>query len=380
MKHVVVLGAGFAGLELSSRLSESLAGEVRVTLIDQNDGFTFGFSKLDILFGRADAAEVRIPYREVAKAGVEFRQERITSIDPAGRHVATDGGSYDADILVVALGADYDVAATPGFAEGGFEYYSIAGAERMRDEALPTFKGGTILFGVLGQPYKCPPAPFEGAFLLHDQLVERGIRDQTEIRVIAPMTAPVPVTPEVSQRFLDELAARDIEYVAQNRVVELDPSAKEAVLESGERLAYDLFVGIPIHRVPAVVAESGLAENGWVAVDRDTLETPFPDVYAVGDCVAIPMAKAGVFAENAAGVAADGIIARLRGETLGRRYEGQGNCYLEFGSGRVAKVEANFLGGPSPTATVVGPSADLAAEKAEFGSSRRKRWFGISPA
>jgi sulfide:quinone oxidoreductase len=247
-------------------------------------------------------------------------------------------------------------------------------------DALPEFDGGTILFGVLGQPYKCPPAPFEGAFLLHDQLVERGIRDQTEIRVIAPMTAPVPVTPEVSQRFLDELAARGIEYMAKNRVVELDPSGKQAVLENGERFPYDLFVGIPIHRVPAVVGESGLAENGWVAVDRDTLQTPFPDVYAVGDCVAIPMAKAGVFAENAAGVAADGIAARLRGETLARRYEGQGNCYLEFGSGRVAKVEANFLGGPSPTATVVGPSEDLAAEKAEFGSTRRKRWFGISPA
>jgi sulfide:quinone oxidoreductase len=377
VKHVVVLGAGFAGLELASRLSESLAGEVRVTLIDENDAFTFGFSKLDILFGRADAAEVRIPYRGLAKPGVEFRQERITAIDPSARHVTTDGGSYDADILVVALGAGYDIAATPGFAEGGFEYYSIAGAERMRDEALPRFTGGTVLFGVLGQPYKCPPAPFEGAFLLHDQLVERGIREQTEIRVVAPMAAPVPVTPEVSQRFLDELAARDIEYMAKNRVVELDVPSKEAVLESGERLPYDLFVGIPIHRVPPVVAESGLAENGWVAVDPDTLLTPFPDVYAVGDCVAIPMAKAGVFAENAAGVAADGIIARLRGEELGRRYEGEGNCYLEFGSGRVAKVEANFLGGPSPTATVVGPSEDLAAEKAEFGWSRRKRWFGV---
>ncbi len=377
MKHVVVLGAGFAGLELTSRLSESLAGEVRVTLIDRNDAFTFGFSKLDILFGRADAAEVRIPYRGLAKPGVEFRQERITAIDPSARHVTTDGGSYDADILVVALGAGYDIAATPGFAEGGFEYYSIAGAERMRDDALASFTGGTILFGVLGQPYKCPPAPFEGAFLLHDQLVERGIREQTEIRVIAPMAAPVPVTPEVSQRFLDELAARDIEYMAKNRVVELDVAGKEAVLESGERLPYDLFVGIPIHRVPAVVAESGLAANGWVAVDPDTLLTPFPDVYAVGDCVAIPMAKAGVFAENAADVAADGIIARLRGEELGRRYEGEGNCYLEFGSGRVAKVEANFLGGSSPRASVVGPSEDLAAEKAEFAWSRRKRWFGV---
>ena len=374
MKHVVVLGAGFGGLELASRLSDTVADQVRVTLIDQNDGFTFGFSKLDILFGHQNAAAVRVPYRDLAKPGVEFRQERITAIDPATRHVTTDQGSYDADILVVALGAEYDVAATPGFAEGGLEFYSIAGAERMRD-ALPEFAGGTILIGVLGQPYKCPPAPFEGAFLLHDQLVERGIREQTEMRIVAPMSAPVPVTPEVSQRFLDELAARGIEYLGQNRVVELDPAAREAVLESGERLPYDLFVGIPIHRVPPVVSESGLAESGWVAVDRDTLLTPFPDVYAVGDCVAIPMAKAGVFAENAAGVAADGIVARLRGDEPPRRYEGEGNCYIEFGGGRVAKVEANFLGGESPTATVVGPSAELAAEKQTFAPARRARWF-----
>ena len=378
MKHVVILGAGFGGLELASRLSDSVADEVRVTLIDQNDGFTFGFAKLGILFEGKDAAAVRIPYRDLAKPGVEFRQERITAIDPAARRVTTDQSSYDADILVVALGADYDLDATPGFAEGGLEYYSIAGAERMRD-ALPAFTGGTILIGVLGQPFKCPPAPFEGAFLLHDQLVERGIRDQTELRVIAPMAAPVPITPEVSQQFLDELTARGIEYIGQKRVVLLDPSTKQAVLESGERLSYDLFVGIPIHRVPDVVAESGLTENGWVAVDRDTLMTPFPDVYAVGDIVGIPMAKAGVFAENAAGVVADNIIARHRGETVERRYEGEGNCYLEFGGGRVAKVEANFLGGPSPTAEIVGPSVDLAAGKRSFAPTRRARWFGEAP-
>jgi sulfide:quinone oxidoreductase len=375
VKHVVILGAGFGGLELASRLSAAAADELRVTLIDQNDGFTFGFSKLDILFGRADRAAVRIPYRELAKPGVEFRQERITAIDPAARHVTTDAGLYEADILVVALGADYDIAATPGFAEGGLEYYSIAGAERMRD-ALPDFAGGTLLIGVLGQPFKCPPAPFEGAFLLHDQLVDRGIRGETEIRVIAPMTGPVPVTPEISQRFLDELSARGIEYVGQNRVAELDPSRNEALLESGERVPYDLFVGIPIHRVPAVVAESGLAQGGWVAVDHGNLMTPFPDVYAVGDVVAIPMAKAGVFAENAAGVVADDILARLRGETLERRYEGEGNCYIEFGSGRVAKVEANFLGGPAPAARVTGPTEAFAADKVTFASTRRARWFG----
>ncbi len=379
MKHVLILGAGFGGLELAGRLSDSVADEVRVTLIDQNDGFTFGFSKLDIVFGGSDASAVQLQYRDLAKPGVEFRQERVTAIGPAARHVTTDRGSYDADVLVVALGAEYDLEATPGFAEGGLEYYSIAGAERMRD-ALPEFSGGTILIGVLAQPYKCPPAPFEGAFLLHDQLVERGIREQTEIRIVAPMSAPVPVTPEVSQRFLDELAARGIEYTAQQTVVELDPAAKEAVLETGERLPYDLFVGIPIHRVPAVVRKSGLADGGWVTVDRDNLMTPFPDVYAVGDVVDLPMAKAGVFAENAAGVVADDIIARIHGQTVGRRYEGEGNCYIEFGSGRVAKVQANFLGGPSPRATVVGPSAELAAEKAAFAPARRARWFGDASA
>jgi sulfide:quinone oxidoreductase len=375
VKHVVVLGAGFGGLELTSRLSDELTDEVRVTLIDRNDAFVFGFSKLEVVFGGQDTANVRIPYRELARDGVEFRQERVTAIDPTSRHVTTDGGSYEADVLVVALGAEYDYAATPGFGEGGLEYYSIAGAERLRD-ALPAFTGGTILIGILGQPFKCPPAPFEGAFLLHDRLVERGVRAETEIRIAAPMAAPVPVTPEVSQRFLAELEARGIEYLARTRVVALDRPGREAVLESGDRLPYDLFVGIPIHRVPDVVARSGLAPDGWVAVDHDTLMTPFEDVYAVGDVVGIPMAKAGVFAENAAGVVADGIRARLRGEAPGRRYEGEGNCYIEFGSGRVAKVEANFLGGPAPTAQVVGPTEALAADKAAFASSRRARWFG----
>src|SRR5205823_169835 len=269
-KHVVILGAGFGGLELATRLSDSLVDDVRVTLIDQNDSFSFGFSKLDILFGRKTAAEVRVPYRDISKAGVEFRHERVTSIDPENRRVTTDQGSYDADVLAVALGAEYDFAATPGFEEGGSEYYSAAGAERMRD-VLPDFHSGTILIAILGQPYKCPPAPFEGALLLHDHLVERGIRTDAEIRVIGPMAAPVPITKEVSQSILDALHERGIEYVPKQRVVELDMSGKEARLESGGTVPYDLFVGIPIHRVPEVVESSGLAVDGWVPVDHTNL-------------------------------------------------------------------------------------------------------------
>jgi sulfide:quinone oxidoreductase len=373
--HVVILGAGFAGLELTARLSQSLPDEVGVTLIDQNESFSFGFSKLDILLGRKARADILLHYRDISKAGVAFRRERVTSIDPETRRVTTDASSYDADVLVVALGADYDLAATPGFEEGGLEYYSIAGAERMRD-ALPDFESGTVLIGILGQPFKCPPAPFEGALLLHDHFVERGIREDVEIRVLGPMAAPVPITKEVSQSFLDALHARGIEYVPKQLVTELDPRKREARLAGGESVSYDLFVGIPVHRVPDVVERSGLAVDGWVPVDRGNLRTRFPNVYAVGDVAGLPIAKAGVFAEAAAAVVADDIAARLHGGVLERAYEGAGSCYLEFGGGMVGKVEANFLGGPSPTARLVGPSKELAAEKEAFGSTRRERWFG----
>jgi NADPH-dependent 2,4-dienoyl-CoA reductase/sulfur reductase-like enzyme len=216
-KHVLILGAGFAGLELAAQLSESLQDEVRVTLLDQNDSFSFGFSKLDVMLGRRAAEDLRLYYREISLEGVEFRQERVTSIDPEQRRIRTAGGSYDAHVLAVALGADYDFAATPGFREGGHEYYSIAGAERLRD-ALPEFDSGTILIGILGHPFKCPPAPFEGALLLHDHFVKRGNREAVEIQVIGPMAAPVPVTKELSQAFLDALDARGIEYVPNQLV------------------------------------------------------------------------------------------------------------------------------------------------------------------
>src|ERR1700716_126199 len=231
-QHVVIVGAGFAGLELAARLSESLADAVRVSLIDRNDSFHFGFSKLDVLLGRRAPTEVLLHYRDIVKEGVEFRQETVTAIDPQKRRVSTDEGSYDADFLAVALGAEYDLAATPGFEQGGFEYYTLAGAERLR-EVLADFVAGTVLIAVLGHPFKCPPAPFEGAFLLHDLFVKRGVRDAVEIRMAFPMAAPVPVTEEVSRMFLAALDERGIEYAPKELIVGLDARGRTARLASG---------------------------------------------------------------------------------------------------------------------------------------------------
>ncbi|MDO3637216.1 NAD(P)/FAD-dependent oxidoreductase [Mycolicibacterium arseniciresistens] len=371
--HVLVLGAGFAGLELAAQLSQS-PEPVRVTLIDRNDTFHFGFSKLDVLLGRRTADDVQLPYAQLAKPGVEFRREVITAIDAETRRVRTDAGTYDADFLAVALGADYDPSATPGFAEDGYDYYTLAGAERLRD-ALPTFDGGNIVIGILGEPYKCPPAPFEAAFLLEDYFTGRGLRDQVTITVTGYMNAPVPVAKEVSEPLMAHLTARGITFIPQRTVCRLDTTAKRAEFAEGDSIPYDLFIGIPVHRVPAVVAESGLAPDGWIAVDKTNLATRFPGVYALGDVAAANTPKAGVFAERAAGVVAADITARLRGTPPPPPYDGAGDCFIEFGRGQVAKVHANFLGGPQPTGALLGPSRELATEKAHFAPTRQRRWF-----
>ena len=376
-KHVLILGAGFGGLELATRLSESYADAVRVTLLDRNDSFYFGFSKLEVMLGRQASDDVLLPYGDIAKDGVEFRQESVIGIDPATRRVTTDRGSYDPDFLVLALGADYDMDATPGLAEGGFEYYTLGGAERMRD-ALDAFDGGKVLLSVLGQPFKCPPAPFEGAFLLHERFTERGIRDSVEMTVTFPMQRPVPVTGPVSQMFRDGLADRGIDERPQQLVTSIDPAKKEARLASGDVLPYDLFIAIPVHRAPDPLAACGLAVNGWVPVDQENLRTQYPGVYAIGDVCTGPrtIPKAGIFAESAARVVADDIAATISGREAPAPYEGSGICYAEFGGGLVGKVEVNFLHGDAPAAQRYEPSLEFASEKEEFGAIRRARWFG----
>src|SRR3954469_23465969 len=121
--RVVVLGAGFGGLELSTRLSVELGDRVEVTLIDRSDTFVFGFHKLDVMVGTRTLDDVRLPYAAIARPHVTFRHETILSIDPEARHVVTDSASYDADVLVVALGADLAPAVTPGLFESGHEFY-----------------------------------------------------------------------------------------------------------------------------------------------------------------------------------------------------------------------------------------------------------------
>lgn len=371
---VLVLGAGFGGLELSSILSEALGSDLNLTLIDKNDSFFFGFSKFDVMFGRKTADAVRIQYRNIVKPGVTFKQETVTAIDPAAKRVTTDKSTYEADVLVIAMGADYDISHTPGLAEGGNEFYSFAGVEKLR-EFLPTFQKGRVLVGVTSTPFKCPPAPSEAALLTHDYLVERGIRSDCEISLVMPFGIPIPPSPETSQALIKAFSERGISFVPNRLVRSLDASRRVAILDDGSEMPYDLFLGIPKHRVPQVVADSGLTEDGWVPVDTKTLKTKFENVFAIGDVNSVGTPKAGVFAEGAARTVAEQILAQARGGNAAP-YRGIGACYIEFGSQRVGKVEVEFLAGP-PTGTYTEASTEMANDKVLFGSTRRAKWFGL---
>jgi len=373
--RILVLGAGFGGLELATTVSEELGDEVEITLIDKSDAFVFGYSKLDYLFGRTTPDAVRIAYRHLAKPGVRLLRQTVLAIDPAAKAVRTDAGVHEADHLVVALGADYDFDATPGLCDST-EFYSEEGAERLA-QLLPGFTSGRAVVGVCGAPYKCPPAPSEAALLLHDYLDRKGVRGDCEISIVVPFATPIPPSPSTSDALLEAYAERGIEFVPGRPVASVDVARNVAVLADGTEMPYDLFLGVPRHRAPDVVIESGMAVDGYIPVDGPTLETPFPDVYAVGDVATVGTPKAGVFSERQARVVARTLIDRVRGREPAERYDGRGACYIEFGSDLVARIDVDMFSAAGPSGTFREPSTAFVAEKEQFGASRRARWFGL---
>jgi sulfide:quinone oxidoreductase len=240
---------------------------------------------------------------------------------------------------------------------------------------LAGFGGGRVIVGVTSSPFKCPPAPSETALMVHDYLTERGLGEGSEVSLVMPLGVPIPPSPAASQALLTAFAERGINWHPDRSVRALDPARKVVVLDDGGELPYDLFLGVPVHRAPAVVEESGMCVDGWIPVNPLTLETSFPGVYAVGDVTSVGTPKAGVFAEGQAAVVADAIIAQHRGRPDSETYAGHGICYVEFGHGQVGRVDVTFRSGERPAGEFEGPSQDLAADKSEFGSSRIRRWF-----
>ena len=299
-KTIVILGGGIGGVVVASQLRKQLRREHRVILVEREVNHLFQPSLLWLMTGARTAEAIQRPVARLARRGIELVHGEIEAIDPKLRSVRVAGREIQGDYLVVALGAEYAPETIPGLAEAGHNFYTLAGAQSLRD-ARANLRHGHLVVLVSGIPFKCPAAPYESAMLLEADLRARRPRPCRRGRIHA------------RTRSHAYRGSRGIGAAATDGDVEEHPAsyrtcrgqggsaARLLHFANGATAGFDLLAYIPPHRAPAVVRASGLTgESGWVPVDRNTLETKFPGVYAVGDVTGIPLAigkplpKAGV--------------------------------------------------------------------------------------
>lgn len=373
-KTVLVLGGGVGGIVAATRLRRRLPSAHRVVLVEKETHHVFAPSFLWLMIGERDAAEISRPLAALRKRGIELVQGTIERIDPAGRRVRVNGADLVGDYMIVALGADLAPEVVPGLAEAGHNFYTLAGAASLW-AALPTLGKGRIAVLVASMPFKCPAAPNEAAMLLEYDCRRRGVRQDIQIDLYTPEPGPMPVAgPAVSAALRQMVEAKGIGYHPGHAITSVDPVRRRLAFANGAAADFDLLAYVPPHRAPKVVRDAGMCgESGWIPVDRATLETGFPSVYAIGDVAGImltsigkPLPKAGVLAHNEAEVVAHNISVAVTGRGATRQFGGEGECFVETGDGKAGFGSGNFYADPAPQINLRPPSMLLHWGKVAF--------------
>jgi sulfide:quinone oxidoreductase len=380
-KTVAVLGGGSGGLVAANRLRKLLSPEHRIVLIDRVVWHSVAAAYTDVMLGNKAPERISRDLRRLNRKGIEFTVAEITAIDLPHRTVRFDGQELAYDYLIVSLGTQYSVGDISGLGTA-YTYYTLDGADGLREE-IAGFKSGRIAIVVPGLPYKCPAAPYAGALLLDHYFRHRSVRADVEIRVFTPEPAPLPVAGKaIGREVAALLAGRDVRFSPNTRLKEVDVQGKKLTFGDGTDAPYDLLIALPLHEVPTVVREAGLAEEGgWVEVDRQTMATPFEGVYAIGDVTQIRLdnglmlPKAGVFAVGEAEVVARNIAAEIKGGEGQWAFGGEGACFLDTGYGKTAYVKGNFYAEPDPEVRMRRPSRIWHWVKEGFVRTWLWRWF-----
>ena len=380
-KTVAILGGGVGGLVAANRLRKLLSREHRIVLIDRSVWHSLALAYAAVMLGQKVAGRISGDLRRLNRKGIEFTAAEITGIDLSGKTISFDGQELAYDYLIVSLGAQYSTGEISGLGSA-YTYYTLEGAERLREE-IANFTSGRIAIVVAGLPYKCPTAPYEGALLLDHYFRRQRLRADVEIRVFTPEPAPLPMVGHpISEAVTELLAGREIRFSPNARLRAVDPQGRKLLFADGVDAPYDLLIAVPVHEVPSVVREAGLAEEGgWVKVDRETMATPFEGVYAIGDVTQIllanglPLPKAAVFAHGEAEVVARNIAAEIKGGEGRWAFGGEGACFLETGYGKAAYITGNFYAEPNPEVRMRQPSLLWRWVKEGFIRTWLWRWF-----
>lgn len=359
---VVILGGGIGGVATARALRRRLPASHCVVLVDRDRDHVFAPSLLWLMVGKRTAGAIARPLAGLARKGIDVRIGNVEHIDPDRRIVTVAGQAIAADYLVIALGAELAPETIPGLAEAGHNFYALSGAQSLWT-ALALLRSGRVVVLTAAPAYKCPAAPYEGAMLIEDWCRAQGVRDRVQVEVYAAEPAPMGVAgPHVSSAVTDLLAAKGIPYHPEHQVTAVDADRKRLTFANGAQVDFDLLAYVPPHRAPAVIRDSGLtSENGWISVDRHTLQTRWANVFAIGDVVSIPLAlgkplpKAGVFANREAEVVAENIAHAIAGQTQAARFDGHGECFIETGGGKAGFGGGDFYAEPKPAVALRPP-------------------------
>jgi sulfide:quinone oxidoreductase len=358
----VILGGGFGGLAVANELKRLMPADHRIVVVDRSPRFFVGAAKTWIMLGDEHPDDVTHPRQALERRGIEFHQADIATIRPKEREVVTSRGTIRADHLVIALGADTNMAAIPGLAETAHTFYTLDGAMKAR-EAIPKFQGGNFLLLIPRTPFKCPPGPYEGILMIADYFVRRRIRDRVNLALITVEGAPMATAgPNMTTFVKEQMDRAGIRYELQRRTTSVDPDRRLVHFEAGDPVPFDFLLAIPPHVAPEPVRQAGLVnDSGWIPVDPETCEVAgFDHVYAIGDVTVVPlpgrfrpdvplfMPKAGTAAEAQGIVVAQNIALKSAGRTARRRFDGSAYCYLETGDMHAIRGDGQFFAMPNP--------------------------------
>jgi sulfide:quinone oxidoreductase len=348
-----------------------------------------GLVNLWILSGIRTLEDSKIDLNRLENRGIRYLNDKVTEIDVTSKTVTIRGSStlkLKYDYLIIALGTEYAVEEVNGFLEnGGFNLYDPDQVPKLRERIL-SLKKGRIAICIASIPYKCPPAPYEASLLINDILVKNGTRDSIDIDIYTPTPISLPVAgAKVSQDVINLLNHKHIDFHPLHKIKAV-LNMEKIEFENGNRVNYDLLIGIPPHKVPEVIRNSRLIthEQNWINVDKFSLRTDFENVFAIGDVteikvnenVAIP--KAGVFAEAQAKVVSQQIVDDIKNDKnkySSSRFDGKGFCFMEVGNEKAGYIATDFFHEDGPYTLLEPPSDESYKKKLDFERSKLNEWL-----
>ncbi len=378
---IIILGGGIGGIVAANVLAKKVGKVAKIVLIDKQKNHMFPPALLHLMLGERKLQEVLKPLSLLEKKGVEVVSDEVTKINHKEKTVTTKNHQLSYDYLVIALGAQMFPENIVGL-RTGYNLYSFEDADKLKT-ALENFKKGKIAIVISSLPFKCPAAPYEAALLLDAYFTKKKLRQNIELSVFTPEPLPMPSAGAViGNAIKDMLQSRTINFYPNVGLQEVLEKTHQLVFATGAKYDFDLLLFIPPHQGTTVIKEAGLGnETGFIPVDKHTLETTYPNVFAIGDANVIllssgkPLPKAGVFAHAQAQVVADIIVSRIKGRKETKKYDGKASCFLETGFGKAGFASGNLYTEPLPLMNMKQPSKIWYLLKMKYEKYWLWKWF-----